>query len=75
MKRASIRVRVIREARRDAAAYYREFRGPAGPDIIDWARDAWADLMVDWMFTLDAAGELWSVYWVAFSEETVRLAR
>jgi len=65
---------VVSEASRDATAYYREFRGAAGPEGTDWVAEAWADLRRHLKLDADSADQLWPVYWKAFSEETVRLA-
>jgi hypothetical protein len=74
MRRTNVRARVIREARRDAAAYSREFRRTAGPKETDWVTEAWADLRNEFKLQRTDADRLWPAYSKAFSEEMVRLA-
>jgi hypothetical protein len=73
MRRTNVRARVIREARRDAAAYFREFRRPVGPSAPDWVTEAWGDLKDDLQLGPDVAANLWPAYWEAFSQEAARL--
>ncbi|HEV3121547.1 MAG TPA: hypothetical protein VGY53_06575 [Isosphaeraceae bacterium] len=71
---ATLRSKVVGEARLDAAAYYREFRAAAGPEGTGWVEEAWADLRRFLKLDADVADRLWPVYWKAFREETVKLA-
>jgi hypothetical protein len=43
----SLHAKVVDEARRDAAAYYKGFRSAAGAEPTDWVTEAWADLRRD----------------------------
>jgi hypothetical protein len=70
----SLHAKVVDEARRDAAAYYKEFRSAAGAEPPDWVTEAWADLRRDLKLPPEAADQLWRAYWQAFSKETARLA-
>jgi hypothetical protein len=72
----SLRAKVMDSAQRDAAAFFREFQRAVGLEQreTDWVAAAWADLTHDLDLRPDDASRLWSVYWTAFSEETVRLA-
>jgi hypothetical protein len=74
MKRTKFRAWVICEAHRDAAAYFRKFRCPVGPNTTDWVTEAWADIRHDLKLTPEVAEVLWPAYWEAFSQETERLA-
>jgi len=69
----SLRAKVVDEARRDAAAYFREFRGPVGPDTTNWVAEAWANLRRDFKLAPGVAKKLWPSYWEAFAQETARL--
>jgi hypothetical protein len=70
----SLRAKVVDEARRDAAAYYKEFRSAVGPEATDWVTEAWADLRCDLKMPPETADQLWPEYWQAFCKETARLA-
>jgi hypothetical protein len=70
----SLLARIEDEARRDAAAYHREFQRAYGHDGLDWLAEAWADLNRDLELTADQASRLWMPYWTAFNEETLKLA-
>jgi hypothetical protein len=74
MRQIPSRDKVIRAARRDAAAFYREFRGMAGPEGTDWLLKAWADTRCDLELTPSHRIQLWPEYLKTFSEETTRLA-
>jgi len=74
MRRTIFRARVIREAHRDAAAFFRECRCAVGPAGMHWVTEAWADVRSDFKLPPEKADRLWPVYWKAFDEETVRLA-
>jgi hypothetical protein len=67
---------VIDEAKKDAAAFFREFQHAAGADQheLDWVTEAWADIREDFDLEAEEADGLWPVYWEAFLAETVRLA-
>src|SRR5579864_6606020 len=47
MRRSNTRTIVFREARRDAAAYFREFHSAVGPEGMEWVAETWADLRSD----------------------------
>jgi hypothetical protein len=68
-----LRARIEDEARRDAAAYFREFRRAFGHEGLDWLAEAWADINSDLALTADQASGLWLVYWTAFNDETMNL--
>jgi hypothetical protein len=70
----SLHAKVVDEARRDAAAYFREFRATVGPKGMNWVAEAWDDIKCDFELAPDVAEEFWPVYWEAFSQETERLA-
>jgi hypothetical protein len=70
----SLRAKVVDDARRDAAAYYREFRSAVGAEATGWVTEAWADLRRDLKLPPETADQLWPAYWEAFSKETARLA-
>jgi hypothetical protein len=70
----SQRAKVVDEARRDAAAYYRESRSAVGAEPTDWVKEAWDDVRRDFKLPPETADELWRAYWQAFSKETARLA-
>jgi hypothetical protein len=63
----NLRIRVVTEAYQDAAAYYREFRGPVATEDDPWVTEAWGDLKNDLKLAPETAVELWPVYWEAFS--------
>jgi hypothetical protein len=73
MRRTNVRARVIREARRDAAAYFREFQAPVGASAPGWVTEAWSDLRRDFKLSAEVAESLWPLYWDAFSQEAARL--
>jgi len=64
-----LRAMVAHEARRDAGAYFREYRGPVATKGDHWVTDAWAHLRRDFHLAPDVANKLWPVYWKAFSQE------
>jgi hypothetical protein len=70
----SLRAKVVDEARRDAAAYYGEFRSAVSVEPTDWVTEAWAALRRDFKVPPETEDQLWRDYWQAFSEETARLA-
>ena len=63
MRPTNFRAKVIREARRDAAAYVREFRRLFVLKDIFWVTEAWADLRRDFKLAPDVAGEHRPVNW------------
>jgi hypothetical protein len=71
-----LRAKVVDEARRDAAAFFREFQHAVGPDRVDldWVAQAWTDIVNDFHVKRSVAPRLWEAYWTTFSEETARLA-
>jgi hypothetical protein len=70
----SLRAKVVDEARRDAAANYKEFRSALGAEPTDWVTEAWDDLRRDFKLPPETEDELWPAYWQAFSKEAARLA-
>jgi hypothetical protein len=70
----SLHAKVVDDARRDAAAYYKEFRSAAGGEPTDWVKEAWDDLRRDLKLPPHKVDRLWPAFWKAISEETVRLA-
>jgi hypothetical protein len=55
----SLRAKVVDEVRRDAAAYYREFRSTVGAEPTDWVKEAGADLRRDLKLPPETADQLW----------------
>jgi hypothetical protein len=69
----TLRAKIEAEARRDAAAFCREFCRPVVLGAYDWVTQAWSDIRRDFRLTADQAIDLWPVYWEELCQETARL--
>jgi hypothetical protein len=72
----SLRTKILDEAPRDAATFFREFQCSIGPDNaqLAWLAEAWDDIRSDFDLSADEAYRLFPDYWKAFRGETERLA-